>query len=263
MQKPVFTIVGSIFAVLLFLPVQVQAFKLLSHRAVYDLSLAPGGKGKISHADGRLAIEWADTCDGYTTEQRMLLSLGVDGGVVNSDFQLSSWESKDGDLFRYDVKTTFAGAATEVFQGKAERQNDTGVAVFSRPKNLKLKLPKKIVFPSEHMARLIDSAGAGERQISMPMFDGTGKEGLFEAVGFVLGPVEKSSSNLIQDDQYPPGWRIQLSFFDLTDRDQLPMYKITLSLSSNGVVDDLTMEYPEFSVRGKLANFKVLESTGC
>jgi len=244
-------------------PDQAAAFQLLSHQAVYDLTLMPGGDGKVSNADGRLVIEWADTCDGYTTEQRMLMRLDVESGGVSSDFQFSSWESKDGDQFRYDVKTLFTGAAPEVFRGRAKRFQNAGLATFTKPENLKVELPEKIVFPSEHMARMIDRAANGERQITMSMFDGTGKQGLFEAVAFVVGPALEKPDALLEGYSNIPGWRIQLSFFDLENQDQMPTYKVNFTLYSNGVAGDLVMDYSDFSVRGKLSAFKALPSTGC
>jgi hypothetical protein len=244
-------------------PDQAAAFQLLSHQAVYDLSLVPGGDGKVSNAEGRLVIEWADTCDGYTTEQRMLMRLDVESGVVSSDYQFSSWESKDGDQFRYDVKTLFTGAAPEVFRGRAKRVQNAGLATFTKPENLKVELPDKIVFPSEHMARMIDRAAKGERQIAMSMFDGTGKRGLFEAVAFVVGPAPGKPDLLLEGYSSIPGWRIQLSFFDLKNQDQMPTYKVNFTLYSNGVAGDLVMDYSDFSVRGKLSSFKALPATGC
>jgi hypothetical protein len=257
---------AAILAILLVVPFlsgQAKAFQLLSHRAVYDLSLARGGDGKINHADGRLVIEWADTCDGYTTEQRMLMRLGVDKGTVRSDFQFSSWESKDGNQFRYDVKSIFGNEKPEVFRGRAKRSNNAGLATFSKPADLKMELPEKIVFPSEHMARMIDQALSGERQIAMKMFDGTGEEGLLEAVAFVLGPAPKVTDGLLKAYANVPGWRIQLSFFDFKSRDQMPIYKIIFTLYSNGIAGDLVMDYSNFAVRGKLSNLKVLPSLGC
>ncbi|MBT3790633.1 MAG: DUF1849 family protein [Alphaproteobacteria bacterium] len=255
------TLIGTIFVLLS--PNTAAAFKLLSHRAVYDLSLAPGDNGKISRADGRLVLEWADTCDGYTTEQRMLMLLDIEDGVVRSDYQFSSWESKDGDQFRYDVKTVFGNLEPEVFRGRANRNKGTGLATFTKPANLKLKLPKKIVFPSEHMALLIDQAAKGERQISMPMFDGTGEGGLFEAVAFVLGKAPEKPVDLLASYADTPGWRVQLSFFDLNNLDQLPTYKVNFTIYSNGVAGDVVMDYSDFAVHGKLSDFKVLPSTGC
>jgi len=262
MKSKLLTNLVRLSAFLLFLvPFQANAFKLLSHRAVYDLSLMPGGDGKISHVDGRLVIEWVDTCEGYTTEQRMLMRMGIENKLVDNDFQFSSWESKDGDHFRYDVKTTFADGEPEVFQGEARRGE--GVATFTRPADLKMTLPDKTVFPSEHMARLVEHASAGERQISMRMFDGTGKEGLLDAAAFVLGKAPVKRSTLLGSSGDVPGWRLQLSFFDMNNRDQLPLYKVKFTLFSNGISDDIVLDYSDFAVRGTLSDFTVLPVTGC
>ena len=193
--------------------------------------------------------------------------MGVENGTIDSDFQFSSWESRDGDQFRYDVKTTFSGQKPEVFQGRAQRQAETALATFTKPKGLELELPEKVVFPSEHMARMIDKAASGERQFAMRMFDGTGEEGVFDAVAFILGPAKRElsdpSNKLTAAMKKAPGWRIQLSFFDLKGGDQMPTYQVITTLYSNGISDDLVMKYPDFSVRGKLAGLMLLPPTGC
>jgi hypothetical protein len=249
-----------------------EAFQLLSHRAFYELSLLPGRGGDVTDVTGRMVIEWVDVCDGYTTNQRMIMRITHnDGKAQDSDFHLSSWEDKSGDSFRFDVRTTIGRQAPEIFKGRATRKGGVGKAVFKQPVDLDVPLPGDVVFPSEHMARLIDAAMAGERRIALPVFDGSGKDGLYEAIGFVLGPdnakpstAPKSSQDLARRRMpKAPAWRVRLSFFDFSSRDALPSYEVSLRLFATGVVDQLILDYSDFAVVGKLSNLKVLESVGC
>lgn len=245
-----------------------SAFQLLSHRAVYELSLLPGRGGDVSAVQGRMVMEWSDVCEGYTTNQRMIMRiLSNDGKAINSDFTLTSWEDKAGDNFRFDVRTSVGGGEPELFKGRASRKGDGGAVVFQQPADLKLSLPKRVVFPSEHIAHLIDGAMAGQKRVAMPVFDGTGKDGLFEAVGLVLGPDKTKSptDELLRNEKMPdtPSWRVRLSFFDFKASDALPSYEVSLRLYANGVADKLILDYSDFAVVGTLSDFKVLKHGGC
>ena len=40
---------------------------LLSHRAIYELSLASAASGSgVARVEGRMALEWVRTCEGFT-----------------------------------------------------------------------------------------------------------------------------------------------------------------------------------------------------
>ncbi len=247
---------------------QASAFQLLSHRAVYDLSLAPGPAGNIVDVTGRMVLEWADACEGYTTQQRMLMRvLRNDGGDVESDFRVSAWESKNGETFRFDVRNIVAGGTPENFKGRADRTSSLAQAVFQSPSDLSLDLPKKIVFPSEHIARIIDGAQAGETRISVPLFDGTGEDGLFEAVGFVLGPADALAPEVtdLADGALKdvPAWNLRLSFFGLRTNDSLPVYEVSLRLFANGIADRLVLDYDDFAVAGRLTGLERVSSPSC
>jgi hypothetical protein len=245
-----------------------QAFQLLSHRAIYELSLLPGRGGDISGVSGRMVLEWADACEGYTTQQRMVMRLtSGEGKQIDSDFRLSSWEDKSGESFRFDVRTAFGKGTPEVYKGRATRSGSSGKAKFRKPDGLSLKLPRGVVFPSEHIARLIDKALAGESRMALPVFDGTGKGGLFETVGLVLGPDARKTAadDILAKGKMPlvPAWRVRLSFFDYNTGDSLPSYEVSLRLFANGVADRLVLDYSDFAVVGTLKDFTILEGAGC
>jgi len=263
-------VIGA-FALTTSMTTSASAFQLLSHRAIYELSLLPGRGGDVNAVAGRMVMEWSDDCEGYTTNQRMLMRvLRNDGVGINSDFQLSSWEDKAGDSFRFDVRTTVGRGKPDVFKGRATREDAGGgkiggSVVFQQPADLKLALPKRIVFPSEHIARLIDAALAGKKRLTLPVFDGTGKDGLFEAVAFVLGPGAAAAADMPARARFKdvPSWRVRLSFFDFSSSDALPSYEVSLRLFANGVADQLILDYTDFAVVGKLSNIEVLEGGGC
>ena len=70
----------------------------LPHRAVYDLDLRISDPDSgITGVQGRMVLEWADGCEGYTTNQQIWMRIEhAAGQPIDSDFSVTSWESKDG-----------------------------------------------------------------------------------------------------------------------------------------------------------------------
>src|SRR5690554_2791697 len=67
------------------------------HRAVYDLKLKRTAESTVVEAGGRLVMEWSADCEGHVLNQRILTRLiDAEGGEVLSDYQVTSWESRDG-----------------------------------------------------------------------------------------------------------------------------------------------------------------------
>src|SRR5687768_15224453 len=96
---------GALAGVALF-SLPAAALDVAPHRAIYDLSLLRAAKSSgVVEAKGQMLVEWGDTCDGWTLEQRYRLSL-ID---TESDESLvvvtsSSWESKDGLGYRFFIR---------------------------------------------------------------------------------------------------------------------------------------------------------------
>src|SRR3990172_1062909 len=92
----------------------VRDVALASHVAVYELALARSDTEGITGLRGRLALEIVDTCDGFTTTQRIHMeTIDATGGESTNDFRLSSWESRDGKRFRFTLSNDSDGRRTE------------------------------------------------------------------------------------------------------------------------------------------------------
>lgn len=55
-------------------------------------------------------------------------------------------------------------------------------------------------------------------------------------------------------------WPVSLSYFEETESgDTMPIYRIAFKLYEDGVSRDLTMDYGEFVIEGKISGFEILE----
>jgi hypothetical protein len=240
----------------------------LPHRAVYDLSLKSAEEDSgIIGVRGRMVIEWADACEGFTTTQQLRMRIEKsEGKVVASDYAITSWESRDGDVFRYAIRNVIDGRLVEEFSGRAERDRAGrgGTAFMTKPEPREIPLPAGIVFPSEHARALVRGAAAGEKRIEVRVFEGSGEEGLQNAVAFVVGEVAAGTadSGHAELDRLP-AWRMQMSYFRIGDNSGLPDYQVNFRIFANGVADQLELNYGEFVLESSLSHFEPLPRSGC
>ena len=242
---------------------------LLSHRAVYDLGLARADSGSgIVDARGRLVLEWADACDGYTLNQRIRNELRQTESDYIADLSVSSWEAADGSTFRFSSRHVVDDKTVEEVLGRATMNDGAthGEAAFKKPSESTLELPRETIFPTEHAQLLIERAALGDKFIRAVVFDGSSVDGLQETTAVVV-------------EQFPPGsyegqgaailaplnsWRVRVAYFklDAAGGDSQPEYEVAFRLFENGVSTDVILDYGDFALKGALKIFEALP-TNC
>lgn len=251
------------------------AARIAGHRAAYNLELLEAQEGaSVSAVDGRMVLEVTDACDGYTLHQRIVLRIFDNhGGVVTSDFRMTSWEDAKGHSFRFNTREEVNGKEIQAFDGEAALDNAKGGEVTLTGGDAgSLALKNGTVFPTAHTRELIDLAMRGEKLLSIDVFDGSkGLGSLFATSAFVgtsfaAGDyqAEHKGSELLIDD---PSWSVQVAYFPYIDgsekRGELPEFEIGYRIFMNGIVSDLQVDYGEFEVSGALDELEILPDPGC
>ncbi|WP_119419947.1 cell envelope integrity EipB family protein [Desertibaculum subflavum] len=239
---------------------------LAPHRAVYELTQSRGDASAAVAVRGRLAIEVQDTCEGHTTNQRFWTEMqNAEGTTSISDFSLSSWESKDGKRFRFQMRNEVDGETIEEYTGTAERRPDgTGAIEMSKPATATMELPEGTVFPNHHLIELIRHAIAGDRFVSIRVFDGSGEDGLFETGGSIgkALPPEEGSGPILAPLKGLRSWPFRVAFFPLLTKAEEPQYEIGFRMYENGVSADLVLDYSSYALKGELVRLEMLPG-GC
>ncbi len=138
--------------------------ELASHRAVYRMTQETmKAGGDIAEATGELMLEFIDACEGWTLEQRIALTIvGVGGGEIESITTFTSWESKDGERYRFEQQTRHEGVSIEELSGRAVlTATGGGRATLTKPEAMDIPLRPGAMFPADHTALLMASAEAG------------------------------------------------------------------------------------------------------
>lgn len=237
--------------------------ELQPHRAVYEMSLGERGSSGFADAFGRIVIEITDACDGFIVSQRQRVELETqDGLVLPSDVNGSTWEGKDGRLYRFNVERLEGVEAPSREVGRAIMDGEGGgLATYSVPEREPLALPGDVLFPSAHLAATLDAARAGLPFFAAPLFDGY--EAKIYDVSAVIVPARASAADAGRSFAELPSWRVRFAFFVHGMVEELPIYEISLRLYTNGVASEVSFDYGEFRLDGRLTEYQDLPRSDC
>ncbi len=251
------------------------ANELASHRAVYELTLAhSGGNSSTVSARGRILYDFAgNACEGYKLEFRQVSELdNGEGKVTLSDLRSNTWEDGDGKNFQFKSENYMNNRIVDSVDGAAVRQPDTIAVTLIKPKNTKLNLDHAIVFPTEHVRRIIEAARADKSILDFPVYDGSERgEKIYNTltvIGHVIPPTEHVPTDAAAGQAALANlnrWPVTVSYFDRNapTGEQTPVYAISFELYENGISRALLLDYNDFAISGELTALDIRDSKPC
>ena len=263
MRRPAVLAAAFVFG-LLGVASTATAADLAAHRALYELKLSSSHGGDVTSATGTMAYEVQDVCDGWATNQRLQMTItNRDGQDVHMLSDYTTWESKDGMKLRFRTKQTTDQSVTSNVEGDATLKGagQAGVAVFTSPTTDNKTLPAGTLFPMKHTEALLAAAKEGKKFLALPLFDGTTPTGPQDS-SIVVGAWTSTPQGKWPDLMKLSSGKFHIAFFDHGPDKQQPDYEVSMRYWDNGVADDLDMDFGDFVMAGKLAEFKLLPK-GC
>jgi EipB-like len=257
-----------------FAPAQ-GATVLAPHRAVYDLTLTKTrGKRQIASVRGRILYDFAGSaCEGYALQFRQVSEIDSgEGKVALSDLQATTWEDGDAKTFRFNSKNTVNDRVVDSVDGNAERSSSEVEVKINKPSEKKLDLAVKIVFPTEHMRRIIDAAREGKTLLELPVYDGSenGEKtySTLTVIGKEIPPDEKKPDDAAAGKAALAQlrrWPVTISYFDQSaaNGEQIPVYAIGFELFENGISRALSLDYGDFVVSGVMSQLELKDTAPC
>lgn len=237
------------------------------HRAIYKMSLSSArNSSKVSDVRGRMMFEWADACDGWTTEQRFQLRFVYsEGEEMNMNTNYTTWEAKNGLRYRFNVRKQVNGETDEDIRGEATlaKAGAAGNAHFTKPEAQDMALPAGSMFPTSHTLGILQRAKAGEHIFNSVVFDGADAEGTTEVntfIGQLTGSQVDIGDGLLKDKK---GWPVRMAFFPLNSDAAQPEYEMSLRLLQNGIAESMQIDYGDFTIKAILETLQALPKSGC
>ena len=242
--------------------------RVAPHRAAYTLELKRTARDStISDAVGGMIYSWGETCDGWTVDQRFILTVTQgDGAILKLTAVSSTWESKDGKRFRFNIRRERNDEEIQKIRGEAQIGADAaGVAKYEMPEAKEILLPKGTVFPTMHTIRLMEQAISGKRSDRQLVFDGSEVEPPAPVTAFILPPrAQEKPVATLKPPLGPHPVRIyNLAFFSAKSASPEPDFEMTIEMQDNGIAPILTLDYGDYAVRGRLVKIEPLEKPDC
>lgn len=251
---------------------------LAPHRAVYDLSLIKAtDKSGITALTGRMVYEFkGSACDGYTVTFRFVTRIQTEDNIRLTDQQTSTFEDAAGKTLRFDTKSFVDETLSKEVSGTATHDaKGLTLVKLEKPAPSSLSLPAA-EFPTQQLVDMLGRAEKGDRFYTVNLFDGSDTADRVMATTVVIG----KQAGLSKDDPEKPAltavklekpakldhyWPVTVAYFDTTkeakkEGEETPTYRISFKLLDNGITRDLTMDYGDFSMKGKLVNLALLKS---
>ena len=248
---------------------------LAPHRAVYDLTLTrTRGKRQIQSVRGRILYDFnGSPCEGYALQFRQVSEIDSgEGKTALSDLQATTWEDGDAKTFRFNSQNTVNDRVVDSVNGNAERSPSQVEVKLTKPDEKTLDLAAKIVFPTEHMRRIIDAAKEGKTLLELPVYDGSenGEKtySTLTVIGKEILPDEKKPDDASADKPALAKlrrWPVTISYFDqgAATGEQLPVYAIGFELFENGISRALSLDYGDFVVSGIMSQLELKDTAAC
>jgi hypothetical protein len=277
-------VLNAVLGVTLILAVRTPAVRaqespivLAPHRAVYDLALGrTRTNSQIVAVRGRILYDFnGSACEGYSLQFRQVSELDSgEGKVSTSDLRSTTWEGGDAKSFKFSSENFINQNLVDTVDGHAEHGTRATAVSLVKPKELALDLDAGVVFPTEHMVRVIEAARAGKTILDFPVYDGSDSGdkvyNTLTVIGHKLAPDERKHADAASDEPKLvtlARWPVTISYFDKSKQskagEETPVYAIGFQLYENGISRALTLDYNDFVVTGKLTSLEVREPKPC
>jgi len=255
--------------------IDVAKVELVPHLAIYDLRLSHSRNSRSAEAiTGRILYDFSgNSCDGYALQFRQVSELNTgEGKSAVSDLRTITWEDGTATSYRFQSQNLIDENQVETVDGQADRRSD-GVAVnLTKPGRKKFDADAGVVFPTEHMRRVIAAARAGKAMLELPVYDGSENgEKIFNTltiIGAPIPPDQRVPTDAAAGQQALDGmtrWPVTISYFerDAKGGEQTPIYSIAFELYDNGISRALTLDYNDFVLRGDMSVLEIKDSKPC
>lgn len=230
--------------------------KLTSHRAAYEISLYQSREGVgPTAARGLMAYEFTDACERWVAESRIVLDVVYgEETPVRTDWNFTSWESKDGRDYGFNMSHRRNERLEENLKGTARLDpGKGGEAAFTGDVATQMSLPKGTLFPTAHLIASLKAALAGQKVFSRPMFDGGSLDNPYDTNVYIVRPKDRADKTLalLKKAGFAmdlPVWRHQSAFFSTKSNEGTPVFELEVDYRADGVAERIIQSFGDFAI---------------
>ena len=256
------------------IPGAVAAAPLASHRAAYDISLAdPTAPPSVAlqtpvAATGMIAYEFrGSACDGYTSSFRQMTEMErSEGSPIDMDVNASSFEAPDGASMQFKIDTKGIQDVAPVAGTATRSANDDVKVELTQPAAKTIDFGRDIIFPTQHVEKLIEAAKAGGGVVQARVYDGSDTGSKIYATMAISrqggDQAQRGRRQRRRAQERPPlaGGRV---LFQRSLQGFAPEYVLSYDLYENGVSGSLKLDYGAFALKARLRKLEILPASAC
>jgi EipB-like len=247
---------------------------LVGHRAAYDISLVdssgptPSSAQTPVAATGLIAYEFhGSACEGYTSNFRQMTEMErSEGEPVSMQVNAMSFEEANWKSMHFQIDSQGAQDTPPVVGTATRGADDDLRVVLTKPKPQTLDFGHEVLFPTQHIERLIEVAKRGGGPMQARVYDGSDTGAKIFATMSVIG---KEATKPTEDAQTASAlsgirrWPVVISYFNEATTDAPPEYTLSFDLYENGVSGSLKLDYGAFALNARLRKLEILPTAAC
>lgn len=242
------------------LPNAVFAFRLMPHEAVYKVSLQRAtANNPLVNLSGTVTLKINKDCNHWITNlDSDAYFYYRDGHVSHHETINSTRENTKNHEFQFAIREMINGHLEKFERGHA-KQNKINLATEIITNDTKLinKYDGQHMFPIQHSLALFDQIESKEKEKLYYLYDG-----LVDINGERLNTI-----HVFVGDEYMKGekrhWPVSFAYYNIDQTSMLPLHEMHFKMSGDGIIDDISFVYDDFTVQQSLINVKKLEIKRC
>ena len=190
-----------------------------------------------------------------------------EGDPLSMQVNAMSFEEAGGKSMRFQIDSQGL-QETEPVVGTATRGADDDLRVqLTKPQAKSLDFGHDVLFPTQHIERLIDAAKHGGGAIVQArVYDGSDTGAKIFATLSVIGKEETKPGEDAETATALGGirrWPVVISYFDEAATNSAPEYTLSFDLYENGVSGSLKLDYGAFALHAHLRKLEILPASAC
>ncbi len=239
--------------------------ELLSHKAIYSLILTNIKDGSfLEGGQGQTYFEISKACEGWKVKEDYVLIYSLPNKKTSNSFSTySTYEDFLGTKHSFELKDDSQFNGKNAYEGFVEK-NKNGIKGYLIKDNIKnLSFDNDLLFPIEHLRKIIEKAKAGEKLFTQKVFFGNEEKEFIKTVSTFIGKKKKSPTtgfNLLENNMV---WPMKVAFYGENTRKGNPDYEIKLDLDEKGVAHYYEVDYGDFEIRATLKSIETTQDQKC
>ena len=243
---------------------------IVSHKAYYDLefltnetpSLVDGGTGKSS-----FFLE--KQCKGWALKETFAITFSLNNKGSSKNFSIfSSFEDFKAKNFSFEHLDKNNFEQEMFYSGYVQKNKNILVGTYLNgiifeKNNKKFTFNNDILFPTEHLEILLANAKKNINFHTAKVFFGSDKDNLVKIVSAFIGKKINSALSLENDLLKKEVYPIQLSFYDLNQKNPDPKTKVIAYVDESGIAHSYTVDYGSYKMKGKLISIEKVKRLKC